>query len=57
MIQIVDIQHNLKAFKHSYRPPPKKNPPKNNHFRYNKEYSILQKIMLFADILSRFRFN
>lgn len=56
MIQIVDIQHNLKAFKHSYRPPPKKT-PKNNHFRYNKEYSILQKIMLFADILSRFRFN
>lgn len=25
MIQIVDMQHNLKAFKHSYRPhPPKK---------------------------------
>lgn len=57
MIQIVDMQHNLKAFKHSYRPHPPPPPQKNNHFRYNKEYSILQKIMLFADILSRFRFN
>lgn len=57
MIQIVDMQHNLKAFKHSYRPHPPPPPKKNNHFRYNKEYSILQKIMLFADILSRFRFN
>lgn len=28
MIQIVDIQHNLKVFKLSYRPPPKKKPTK-----------------------------
>lgn len=28
MIQIVDMQHNLKAFKHSYRPhPPQKKQP------------------------------
>lgn len=59
MIQIVDIQHNLKVFKLSYRPPPKKkkNHQKTNYLRYNKDYSILQKKMLFADILSRFRFN
>lgn len=28
MIQIVDMQHNLKAFKHSYRPHPHPHPPK-----------------------------
>lgn len=32
MIQIVDIQHNLKAFKHSYRPPPKKKTPQKQPF-------------------------